>query len=137
MNVRPRLRPLTVLRIAAVPVVVWGLYLLKANVWFRAYPAVVVALVFATFALSLFRTPVVETVARRMGESLDGRGVAYCRRATQAWTAFLAIHLAVTVATLFASPRVWAFYNGFLAYVLLGAMFAGEWLCRRRARHVR
>ena len=126
----------TALRVVGAAALVWGLYLLKANVWFRLYPAVVVAVAFSLFASSLvFGTPLAERFARRMGEQLDERGVAYCRKATVAWTVFLAIHLAVTLATVFcASREVWAFYNGCLAYVLIGLMFAGEWLVRRRAR---
>lgn len=130
----PSPRPMTVLRLALTPLVVWGIYLLKANVWFRLYPAVMVAVVFAFFAFSLFRTPIVECFARRMGEKLDERAVAYCRRVTQVWTAFLALHLVVTLATVFASYGVWAFYNGFLAYVLMGALFAGEFFVRKRVR---
>lgn len=130
----PRPRPMTVLRLALAPLVVWGIYLLKANVWFRLYPVVVVAIVLAVFAFSLFRIPMAERIARRTGERLDERGVAYCRTVTRVWTAFLALHLAVTAATVFASYGVWAFYNGFLAYVLMGALFAGEWFVRRRVR---
>ena len=129
-----RLRPSTAARIAAAPLAVWGLYLLRANVWFRLYPAVMVATALAAFAASLFRTPLVEVFARRMGEDLDERGTAYCRAVTVVWTAFLAAHLAVTVATVFASYETWAFYNGFLSYVLMGALFLGEWLFRRRFR---
>lgn len=113
---------------------VWVLYLLKANVWFRLYPAVVVAGALAVFAVSLFRTPLVERFARGMGEILDTRGVAYCRKVTVAWVVFLSVHLAVTVATAFARREVWALYNGCVAYLLMGAMFAGEWLVRRRVR---
>ena len=123
------------LRIALTPLVVWALYLLKANVWFRLYPAVMVALALAVFALSLARTPLVEVFARKMGESLDLRGVEYCRRVTVVWTVFLAAHLAVTVATVFASHEVWALYNGLIAYILMGSLFAGEWLYRKRVRH--
>lgn len=124
----------TALRLACAVALVWVLYLLKANVWFRLYPAVVVAVALAAFAISLFRTPLVERFARGMGEVLDARGVAYCRKVTVAWVVFLSVHLAVTVATVFARREVWAFYNGCLAYLLMGAMFAGEWLVRRRVR---
>lgn len=124
----------TVLRILAMPLFVWGVYLLKANVWFRLYPVIMVAIALAAFAISLFRRPLVETIACRMGERLDARGVAYCRNVTRLWTAFLAVHLAVTVATVFASYEIWAVYNGFVAYVLMGALFLGEWLYRRRVR---
>ena len=30
------------------------------------------------------------------------------------------------------SREVWAVYNGFIAYLAMGALFAGEWLLRRR-----
>ena len=124
----------TAFRLVGAVALVWLLYFLRANVWLRLYPAAVVAIALAAFAVSLFRTPLVEILARRMGETLDARGVAYCRKVTIAWVVFLSAHLAVTLATSFASREVWAFYNGFLAYLLMGAMFAGEWLVRRRAR---
>lgn len=124
----------TALRLACAVALVWVLYLLKANVWFRLYPAVVVAVALAVFVVSLFRTPLVERFARGMGEVLDARGVAYCRKVTIAWVVFLSAHLAVTVVTVFVRREVWAFYNGCLAYFLMGAMFAGEWLVRRRVR---
>lgn len=125
----------TVLRLAVPSLAIWALYALKANVWFRLYPAIMVTVALGAFALSLLRMPLVERFARGMGVCLDAGGVAYCRKATVAWTVFLAVHLAVTLATVFASRELWAFYNGFLAYVLLGLMFVGEWLVRRRVRH--
>ena len=130
---RPSLR--LIIRAAIVPLAVWGLYLLRANVWFRLYPAVMTAIVLCSFAVSLRRTPLAEVVARRAGEDLDARGVAYCRAVTRFWTFFLGVHLAITVWTVFASHEVWAFYNGFAAYVLIGCVFAGELLLRRRLRH--
>ena len=127
-----RPRSLASVRFLLAPLIVWILYLVKANVWFRLYPAVIVSVVLSAFAVSLFRRPLAEVFARRMGAKLDERGIAYCRTVTWVWTAFLAAHLAVTVATVFASPEVWAFYNGFLAYVLIGSLFLAEWLYRRR-----
>jgi len=130
-----RSRAKTIMRIILAPLVVWVLYLVRANVWFRLYPAVMVAIVLTVFSLSLFKTPLVERFARGMGETLDARGVAYCRRVTQVWVGFLVVHLIVTVMTVFASERVWVAYNGVIAYVLLGALFAGEWIVRRKVRH--
>jgi len=123
------------MRVALTPFVVIALYLLKANVWFRLYPAIMVSIALAAFAVSLFQTPLVERMARGMGEDLDARGIAYCRRVTQVWTVFLSANLVVTVATVFASREVWALYNGCIAYVLMGLLLVGEWLVRRRIRH--
>ncbi|MCR5414217.1 MAG: hypothetical protein K6F50_05765 [Kiritimatiellae bacterium] len=125
----------SVLRIALSLGIVWAIYLLKAKVWFRLYPAIMVAVALAVFSFSLFRTPVAEIFARRSGAELDARGIAYCRNVTRVWTAFLAVHLAVTVATVFASRETWVFYNGLLSYAMMGALFLGEWLYRRRFRH--
>ncbi len=123
-------------RILPALLVVWALYFLKARVWFRLYPAVMVALALAVFAVSLFRTPLIEVFARKMGETLDARGIAYCRQVTRVWVAFLSVHLLVTVATVFLSREIWVFYNGFLAYVLMGSLLLGERLYRRRVRRV-
>ena len=125
----------TVLQAAAAVSVVWLVYLFRGNVWFRLYPVVVTGVVFSVFALSLLGTPIVERFARRMGADLGGGGREYCLRATVAWTIFLAAHLAVTVATVFASLETWALYNGCIAYILIGAMFMGEFAVRRIVRH--
>lgn len=121
-------------RVALSLVAIWAIYLLRANVWFRIYPAVMVSLALAGFAFSLRRTPLVEVFARRMGEELDAKGVAYCRNVTRVWVVFLSANLVVTIATVFAPYEVWALYNGCVSYVLTGLLLAGEWLYRRRAR---
>ena len=119
-----------VLSVAAI----WAIFLLRANVWFRLYPAVMVSVALTGFVVSLWRTPLVEVFARRMGETLDAKGVAYCRNVTRVWVGFLSFHQAVTLATVFAPYEVWAVYNGCIAYVLMLLLFVGEWLYRRRAR---
>ena len=103
---------------------VWAIYLLRASRWAnlsRFYPVIISAGMWGAFALSLRRGAV-------------PLGVVYCRRVTWAWVLFLGAHLSVTVATLWASAEVWAIYNGGVAYALMGLMFAGEWLIRRRVR---
>ena len=119
---------------------VWAIYLLRAHAWTQAYPVVVSGGVLTAFAWSLRpgAVPLVERFARRMErEELDARGVAYCRRVTWAWVIFLSLHLGVTVATLWMPRAVWAIYNGAVAYGLMGLMFAGEWVIRRRVRRGR
>ena len=130
---RPSLK--SVARFAFAAGMVWGLYFLKVEGLFRLYPVAMVSLALGAFAISLFRTPLIEVFARKMGEDLDERGVAYCRRVTIVWTVFLSVHLAVTIATVFASRQIWAIYNGGIAYLLMSALFLGEWLYRRRFRH--
>ena len=119
---------------------VWAIYLLRASRWAslsRFYPVIISAGMLGAFAWSLRRgaVPLVERFARKLEKQpLDARGVVYCRRVTWAWVLFLSAHLSVTVATLWASAEVWVIYNGGVAYALMGLMFAGEWLIRRRVR---
>ena len=112
--------------------IVWLVYFLRGNVYFRLYPVVMCAAALGAFAVSSFKTPLVEVFARRRHAQLDAGQIRYCRKVNNCWIVFLAAHLAVTVATVFMPLRVWAFYNGFLAYVLFGMMVLGEWLVRRR-----
>lgn len=113
---------------------VWAVYLLRGNIYFRFYPAVMCAVALAAFVVSSFKTPIVEKIARRNGESLDADAVGYCRKVNNCWILFLSVHLVASTATVLAPIGVWAFYNGFLAYVFFAVMFAGEWLVRRKVR---
>lgn len=129
-----RPRASTLVRVALTPIAVWAIYLLKANVWFRLYPAVMAAIAFAVFAVTLSRASLLEAFARVVGEKLDVRGTVYCRVVVWVWTCFLATHFVVTVLTIFASDRIWVIYNGLVAYLLMGGLFVGEWIVRRRLR---
>ena len=102
----------------------------------KLYPVLVNAALLLVFGLSLrFGTPVIERLARIQEPDLPAYAVAYTRRVTQAWCVFFLVNGAIALATAtLASERVWALYNGLVAYVLIGAMFAGEWLLRQRLK---
>lgn len=100
----------------------------------KFYPVLVNATMLVVFGWSLRHPPsLIERLARVREPDLPPRGVAYTRRVTQAWCLFFVANGTVaTVTALWASDRVWALYNGAIAYALIGAMFAGEWLVRQR-----
>ncbi|WP_423198739.1 MULTISPECIES: COG4648 family protein [unclassified Cupriavidus] len=100
----------------------------------KFYPVLVNATMLVVFGWSLRHPPsLIERLARLREPDLPPRGVAYTRRVTQAWCLFFVANgTAAMVTALWASDRVWALYNGAIAYVLIGAMFAGEWLVRQR-----
>jgi len=59
--------------------------------------------------------------------------VRYTRQVTRIWCAFFAVNALIAAWTaLWATREVWALYNGFFAYLAMGALFAGEWILRRR-----
>ena len=98
----------------------------------RSYSVLMSYLLLMSFAVSLFRTPVVAILVRRKNKNPDERTLRYCRNATLACTVFLVHHFGFTIATLFLPFKVWVVYNGAVAYFLVGAMFLVEWLVRRR-----
>ena len=99
----------------------------------RFYPVAVNAGMFSSFALSLrFPPSMVERLARLGPAALPEEAIPYTRRVTVIWCAFFVFN-GTTAAwlALAASRETWAFYNGFVAYVLMGVLFGVEWLVRR------
>lgn len=102
----------------------------------KLYPALVNAVMLAVFAASLVFPPtVIERIARLSEPDLPARAVVYTRRVTQVWCGFFVLNGTLALLTaLYASDRVWALYNGGIAYVLMGSLFGVEWLVRQRVR---
>jgi uncharacterized membrane protein len=100
----------------------------------RLYPAAMSFGMLLLFGLSLKSPPsMVERFARLRNENLPQAGVLYTRRVTQVWCAFFIANGSVAVWTaLYANRDVWAMYNGLIAYLVMGMLFAGEWLLRPR-----
>jgi uncharacterized membrane protein len=99
------------------------------------YPVLVNAVMLLLFAGSLVSPPtVVERIARWHDPELPLAARPYLRRVTIAWCVFFVGNGAIALYTATrASFSTWTLYNGFIAYLLIGAMFAGELLTRRRA----
>jgi uncharacterized membrane protein len=99
----------------------------------RLYPAAVTAGVLLLFAASLYTPPsMIERFARLQHPDLPPEGVRYTRKVTQVWCAFLTLNSLIALYTgLFSSREVWSLYNGLIAYMLMGVLFAGEWLVRK------
>jgi uncharacterized membrane protein len=102
----------------------------------KLYPVLVNAVLLGVFGFSLrFPPTAIERLARLTEPDLDAHGVAYTRRVTQVWCGFFLLNGTLALATsVWASDRVWALYNGLIAYVLIGLLLGGEWLVRRRVR---
>ncbi len=101
----------------------------------KLYPVMVNGSLLILFAASLRYPPTIaERAARIRYPDLPQPLVAYTRRVTQAWCLFFGGNALVALWTAVLAPdRVWFYYNGIIAYALAGAMFAGEWITRRRA----
>jgi uncharacterized membrane protein len=104
----------------------------------KLYPVLVNAALLAAFGYSL-ATPVsmVERFARMREPALPAAAVRYTRRVTQAWCAFFIVNGAIAFGTaMWASDAVWSLYTGVIAYLLMGLLFAGEYLVRMRFKRL-
>jgi uncharacterized membrane protein len=121
-----------------------GAALLCAACWFRSdvlavklYPVLVNLVLLAVFAFSVWRPPsVVERLARLREPDLPAAGVRYTRRVTCVWCSFFVFNGCLALYTaLWGSDRLWALYNGLVAYVLMGILMATEWWVRQIVRN--
>jgi uncharacterized membrane protein len=76
---------------------------------------------------------IAERIARLRMPDLPQVAVAYTRRVTQVWCVFFVGNGLMALWTALRWPdQVWFIYNGVIAYVLVAALFTGEWLVRQR-----
>lgn len=102
----------------------------------RLYPVAVNAVLLFVFAMSLRTGPsFVERLARIREPDLHPEAVEYTRKVTIVWCVFFVANgLTALYTALFSSFNVWAFYNGAVAYGLMGLLFGIEWIIRRRVK---
>jgi uncharacterized membrane protein len=102
----------------------------------KLYPVWVNAAMLGIFGYSLISPPsMVERLARIGEPDLPAEAIGYTRHVTQVWCVFFAVNGAIALATaIWASSAVWLLYNGLIAYVLMGLMFAGEYCVRRHVK---
>ncbi|MDR2625895.1 MAG: hypothetical protein LBC37_06140 [Zoogloeaceae bacterium] len=99
------------------------------------YPVLVNLMFLLLFAFSLTqKQSLIERLARRFEPDLPESGVRYTRAVTKAWCLFFLGNGAISLWSIHAGEEIWALYNGLIAYLLMGLMFAGEWLIRQRVR---
>ena len=97
------------------------------------YPVAVNLLMLAVFGSSLFsEQSLIERLARLKHPDLPPEGVRYTRRVTQIWCVFFVFNAAAATWLLLSGRyEWWAAYTGIVSYILMGLLFAGEWLYRK------
>jgi uncharacterized membrane protein len=98
----------------------------------KLYPVLVNAALLSVFAYSLIFPPsMIEHFARIREPNLPTRAIRYTRRVTQVWCIFFAANGVIALITaLWASSATWTLYNGLIAYLMMGLLFAGEYVIR-------
>lgn len=122
--------------LAAVGLVLLALLSIDGMVAAKAYPVLMSLAFAAAFGWSLLFPPtLVERFAAMAGTVATAPARRYMRRVTLVWFVFLLANAGVSAWTTVAEdPAVWALYNGFLSYLLMGLLMGGEFLVRRWVR---
>lgn len=96
------------------------------------YPVIVNTAMLGLFATSLFSNQtIVERLARLRTPDLPPEGVRWCRGVTLLWCGFFIVNGLIALGTVIHGDlNLWALWNGFLSYIAMGSLFAGEWVAR-------
>ena len=85
-----------------------------------------------TFLRSLSGTPLIEHFARMVKPELSVAEQAHCRAWTRVWGIYLLVLAAIGLGLArWATLTVWTAYVGVLSYVMVGVLFAIEYLVRK------
>ena len=130
-------RPQLVFSLAAAAAIGFLVVVSNSDLFLKFYPVCISGLMLVIFFVSLLRPPtVIERIARVQNPNLPESAVRYTRNVTIIWCMFFVFNGAVALYTaLFSSLETWALYNGVISYVLMGVLFAGEYLVRRRIQN--
>lgn len=112
------------------------LALADSSILLLGYPVLINLALLALFAGSLCSgMPIIERLARLQESELPPAAVRYTRKVTWVWAGFFSVNAAIaTGLALWAPLTWWTLYTGLIAYLLMGLLFAGEWLVRQRVR---
>jgi uncharacterized membrane protein len=129
---RGRLKALVSLPVAVAALIVLAIVFDDERLML-AYPVLVNAVLLGQFGWSLRGSQsMVERFARLQVDDLSEAEIRYCRRVTQAWSAFFVLNgTASALVAIFGSRQAWALYTGLISYLILGVLFAIELTLRK------
>lgn len=101
--------------------------------WLKFYPVLMNIGVGLTFIVSLNDEQcLIERFAQLSGNKPPAAAQGYLRTLTLLWGLLLFINGAISAYTAWYTPlSTWAFYNGFVAYLVMGVFAVAEWLYRQ------
>ena len=104
----------------------------------KCYPVVISAIFLCAFGYTLFDRPtMVFRLATMTDKSIVGslaekRVESYCAKVTVVWCVFFVLNGTVALITVFVhNDLLWSAYNGGISYLLMGLLFAGEFIVRK------
>jgi uncharacterized membrane protein/acyl-coenzyme A synthetase/AMP-(fatty) acid ligase/3-hydroxymyristoyl/3-hydroxydecanoyl-(acyl carrier protein) dehydratase len=113
-------------------------FFFNSTIILKLYPLLMNILFLLVFGGTLFFPPtMIFRFAKMQDKSIQGslnekRVAAYCRKVTSVWCGFFIINGSIAAWTIFSgSDTLWSVYNGLISYILIGTLFAGEFMVRK------
>ena len=122
-------------------------FLTDESIFLKFYPVAVDLLLLIVFGSTLFFEPnIIFRFATLADKSIKGsfhekQVEKYCRKVTYVWCTFFIFNGIVASITVFAdkifgitpenADRIWSLYNGGISYILIGTLFAAEFIVRK------
>lgn len=107
----------------------------------KLYPLLINLAMLASFGMSLVKPPnYAFRIALLRDSSIRNSAhynaiESYCCKVTKVWCVFFVLNASFSLVTLLYFPDwFWALYNGFIAYIIMGIIFAVEWLVRKNVQ---
>lgn len=115
-----------------------GTFLTKSIIFVQLYPIIINLVMFSIFFSSLFKEePIIYRFAT-MTQPIIRKSIIrnkvkkYCRKVTILWCCFFIFNGTMSIIlSIFASKKTWAIYTGLISYILMGVLFAGEFIVRK------
>ena len=128
--------PLPFLNIISINVIVLLAFSVLSNSAFllKLYPVLMNVSFLSIFTYSLFKGPAAITIIARLREELTEKAITYTEKVTWVWCGFFLINGTISLWTVYQSEELWLWYNGLVSYILMGLLFAIEWLVRIRVK---
>ena len=103
----------------------------NSNISLHLYPVLISLGFFSVFLYSIYRPPSIITQIASLRDSLSEEKVNYTVKVTKVWCGFFILNAGVAFVTVWLDNKeLWLLYNGLVSYVLMGLLFAAEWLYR-------
>ena len=122
-------------------------FLTDEAIFLKLYPVAVNLIFLVFFGSTLFRGPnMIFRFATLADKSIKGspkekKVENYCRKVTLIWCIFFIFNGTIATLTVFAgrifgitpeeADKVWSLYNGAISYILMGLLFAAEFIVRK------
>ena len=97
----------------------------------KLYPVLMSFSFFSVFIYSIFKPPAIITLIASARDNITENAVIYTRKVTIIWCYFFILNGLIALWTVFQSDEYWTLYNGVISYILMGILFACEWIVRR------